>query len=344
MSTSPAAKNGGATGGASSKEGASSKAVKEYLGICAECKQAFHSRHYAMPCAFCNKNYHHQCLNKSKTASERNEEMLNGIKSISGNIICRRCESKAQAALAESKVIHQQMEKLTKRVRAQENEMEKVQNEAQQQIAFLEQQAQQAQAQPVVNPDSMMADFQELRSSHEATKQQMDKKYNDLLTKYNRDKDAAQMTINEKASLAAQAIAQYNHVQEAVTRLTAENCSLKQTIETGQHMEVDHPADNALLTNEHHHIYARFEELMNAQQKRLTDMMLQTIAPIKQLIVETVDSRMATHMSSTVSQSMPDQHAIMTQSEPGSQHQSLLKATDSTFAEALYTSDGKSIS
>lgn len=80
---------------------------------------------------------------------------------------------------------------------------------------------------------------------------------------------------------------------------------------------------------------------MNAQQKKLNDIMLQTVAPLRQLIVETVDSRMATIMNSTAPQSTSAQTAVATRNDEGPQHQALLKATDSTFAEALYTNSAK---
>lgn len=271
------------------KEGESSKATKVNLGICPECHQSFTTRRFAMQCAICQKNYHHQCLNKRMTASERNSDMLTGIKSIQGNIICATCENAAQTALAESKAIHEQMDKLQKKMRAQETATEQERQEAQQQIAILSQQAHQGQS--AANQDKIMADFEELRATHDATKQQMGAKYRALLDKYKKDTDEAQTAINEKASLAASAISKYNHIEEVVTRLTAENCRLTQALQNDNHMELDHSNDNPLTIDEHERIYARFEELMNAQQKKINDMMLQTVAPLKQLIVETVDSR-----------------------------------------------------
>lgn len=334
----------GSAGGANPKKsGPTSKdtTAREYLGTCPECKMSFRSKAFAMPCSICKKNYHHHCLNKLMSESERDEGMVKGIRSIRGNIICNRCETTALRAIEETKLNNVQTRKLNEKIRATENTLEQNRVEAQQRIDLLTEQINQAHAQPATTPE-MLNEFEELKGTYETSRQRMEKKYNELYAHLQKEKETAQSTIQGKESLAQQAIAEFNKVQEVVTRLTAENCNLKQTINEGHRMDVDHHTENDFKNTDHHHIYARFEELMNAQQKKLTDMMMQTVAPIKQLIIETVDSRLTTLIGSHPSHPMQEQHIIMMQNEQqASQHQALLKATDSTFAEALYTNSAK---
>lgn len=99
-------------------------------------------------------------------------------------------------------------------------------------------------------------------------------------------------------------------------------------------------ADGHRNAADNRRIYARFEALMVDQQQKLAEMIIQAIAPVKQIINEVVDRRLA-----TLGHSAPTKQTastpIVTQDDQLQQQQALLRATDTTFADALYTNSPK---
>lgn len=119
------------------KAGVIPSTSKANLGLCPTCKQAFSNRIYAIQCCLCQKYYHAPCMNNTEV---RDETMVQGVKSMTGNLICTACEQLAQKAVQESSAMQTQMEKLQRKLRALEAEAEKKRLAVEHRIASLTQQ------------------------------------------------------------------------------------------------------------------------------------------------------------------------------------------------------------
>lgn len=263
---------------------------------------------------------------------ERDEKTTLNIKTMTGNLICNSCEQSALRATQETAAIQTQNEKLQRKLRAQEKDAEKKHLAAEQRIAQLTQQCLQAQAGP--SNETLLQEFEELKAVHLTTQKQLTDKYQALILQSEDFKVTA-----EKTSLADTAITEVNKLKNDVERLTAINLQLEQHQNDDNRMDTDNGAEGPYNLDDHRQSYARFEALMAAQQQKLCEMIGQAIAPVRQIITEVVDRRLAT-FGHTIPVTTTASTSLVAQDEQP-QQQALLKATDTTFAEALYTNSPK---
>lgn len=306
--------------------------ARAHLGKCPKCKQSFSDRKFALQCCMCQQNFHSHCMNNSQVCTN---DMTTIIRTMNGNLICTNCEPLAQTTSAEAAALTEQVDKFKKQMRAQEAEAEKNRRSYKQKIVEL---TAQSQSQGTSSNDTVMREFNELKATHQATQKKLTDKYNELLQQNEALKSSVQQTIAEKTHLAEMAAAEANKLKHDVEQLVATNAQLQQQRVGGDLMETDEAHEQGNAKN-NQHMYARFEALMLNQQQKLADMIVQAIAPVRQNINEVVDRRLATLGHSTTT-SAATTTTIVAHNEQ-QQQQALLKPTDSTFAEALYTNSPK---
>lgn len=308
------------------------------LGKWPECNALFSRAKYAIKCCVCKRNFHSQCIN-SNNAELRTTEMIAVIKSVENSMICRSCEETAIAAIAEQKMMQQQMAQMTAKLRAKEQEAERVHNE---QLRQMEEVRKDCQGVITNEHRTMAADFLKLRDEHERTKREMAETERANAARFQQAMDEATSEIMQKSAVAGLATQQKKELEAKIIQLTAENQALANRQQQANHsMEIDHPhAENSQGT-ERTITFERFNDVMAEHQRRLNETILQMMTPLQKHISDTVDARMAMNMRNTNTFSVPSMMANAMQKEEMNPQMTLLKPTDSTFADALYTNSAE---
>lgn len=298
------------------------------LGRCPECKQSFSKGLYAMQCCLCKNNYHVHCLDKTAL---KNEDSVKTIKTISGNIICGSCEAQELQNAAESTVIADQLRAAQTKLRAKEEESERREAHSRAEQTRLNEQIQQLMSSPNAGNQEMANEFYKLQAEHTTAikmLQEQQKQFKQDAAVYQAH---AEKAMEEKTVLAEHALNEIKLLKEENERLAARNMQIER-------QQNDMQMDDI---GEYRRDFVRLENAMATQQQKLMDMITASVSPLRQVVTELVDRRMAAIGHTTPATTSTSAVATNNANETQHQQQMLLKATDTTFAEALYTNSPK---